>query len=379
MKIVYCIPSLYISGGMERVLTIKANYFADVLGYDITIVLTDGTGKPPYYDLSPKIEVVQLDVDFEQLWSLPLVKKVWVYLKKQREYKIKLTDFLTKLRPDITVSMLRREINFINSIPDGSVKIGEIHINRQNFRDLDGQDCNFIKKAIANWWMKQLVRNLKRLKLFVCLTEEDKAKWTELSNVIVMPNPLSFSPSSYSDCSAKCVIAVGRYVPQKGFDMLIKAWGLLAQNHTDWSLYVYGEGERDYYQKIVKDCHVENSCHLEGPDSEIEKRYEESSIFVLSSRFEGFGVVIVEAMSCGIPPVSFACPCGPCDIITDGKDGLLVKNGNIEQLAKKISFLMDHEEKRKQMGYNAIQQVQRYKIEYLGKQWKNIFENLVKK
>jgi len=379
MKIVYCIPSLYISGGMERVLTIKANYFADVLGYDITIVLTDGASKPPYYDLSPKIKVVQLNVDFEQLWSLPLVKKAWVYLKKQREYKIKLTSFLTKLRPDITVSMLRREINFINSIPDGSVKIGEIHINRQNFRDLDGQDRNFIKKSIANWWMKQLVRNLKRLKLFVCLTEEDKAKWTELNNVIVMSNPLSFSPSSYSDCSAKRVIAVGRYVPQKGFDMLIKAWELLAQNHTDWSLYIYGEGERDYYQKIVEDCHVENSCHLEGPDSKIEKRYQESSIFVLSSRFEGFGVVIVEAMSCGVPAVSFTCPCGPRDIITDGEDGLLVENGNIEQLAEKISFLMDYEEDRKRMGCNAKQQVTRYKIEYLGKQWENIFENLVRK
>lgn len=376
-KIAYCIPSLYIPGGMERVLTIKANYFAEVLGYDITIILTDGGSKPPYYELSPKVQVIQLGVDFEELWSLPLIKKALVYLKKQREYKAKLTQCLMNLKPDITVSMLRREINFINKIPDGSIKIGEIHINRDNFRDLEGRDTSRIKKYISDIWMKQLVKKLKKLKLFICLTHEDKAKWNELANVIVMPNPLAFNSDKLSDCSSKKFIAVGRYVPQKGFDLLIKAWSIVSTKHPDWELEIYGDGDRTPYTNLMKNYGIEKTCILNGPDSNIKDRYSESSVFVLSSRFEGFGMVIVEAMTCGVPAVSFACPCGPRDIIKNGEDGLLVENGNIEELAEKIIYLIEHETERKEMGNKACQNMERFRIENLGTQWKDIFENLM--
>lgn len=378
MKIAYCIPSLYISGGMERVLTIKANYFADELGYDVTIIMTDGGMKPPYYELSPKVHLIQLNIDFEVLWTLPLFKKALVYLEKQRLYRRKLTECLLRLKPDITVSMLRREINFICDIHDGSIKIGEIHINRDNFRDFDGRDKNPIKKLASEIWMKQLIRQLKRLRLFVCLTEEDKAKWTELDNVIVMPNPLSFNTKNYSNCEEKRVIAVGRYVHEKGFDMLIKAWSLIVVKHPDWNLYVYGKGGRTLYQNIVEQLHVERSCHLNGEEKQIEKQYVESSIYMLSSRFEGFGLVLLEAMSCGIPPVAFSCPYGPKAIIKDGVDGYLVENGNIKQLADKVNYLIEHNDIRKMMGRNAGETAKKYNINCVGGKWNEIFENLLK-
>ena len=115
IKIVYCLPSLYIPGGMERVLTIKANYFAEKLGYDIYIILTDGKGLEPFYALSPKVHLIHLDINFNELWNKPLYKKLFIYACKQRLYKKRLTKCLFEIRPDITVSMLRREINFINS------------------------------------------------------------------------------------------------------------------------------------------------------------------------------------------------------------------------------------------------------------------------
>ncbi len=379
MKIAYCIPSLYIPGGMERVLTIKANYFADVLGLDVTIIMTDGGLKPPYYDLSPKVNLIQLHVNFEQLWTLPLYKKAFMYLRKQRIYKKKLTECLMQIKPDITVSMLRREINFICDIADGSLKIGEIHINRDNFRDLDGRDHNLIKKTLSDLWMRQLVRQLKRLDLFVCLTNEDKAKWSELQNVTVVPNPLSFTSKAYSTCNEKKVIAVGRYVPQKGFDLLIKAWSIVAKKHEDWSLSIYGKGDRTLYSNLAKEYHVEDSCYLNGPESNIASKYIESSIFVLSSRFEGFGVVLLEAMACGVPAVSFACPCGPRDIIDDGVNGLLVKTGDIEQLSQKINYLIESGDARKAMGINAIKSVEKYSIDQIAQQWKTIFEKVLKK
>ena len=112
IKIVYCLPSLYIPGGMERVLTIKANYFAEKLGYDIYIILTDGKGLEPFYALSPKVHLIHLDINFNELWNKPLYKKLFIYACKQRLYKKRLTKCLFEIRPDITVSMLRREINF---------------------------------------------------------------------------------------------------------------------------------------------------------------------------------------------------------------------------------------------------------------------------
>ena len=161
-KIVYCTPSLYIPGGVERVLTTKANYLAEVAGYDVTIVLTDGKGKEPYYPLSSKIHIVQLDINFEELWHLAFLKKAIVYLKKQRIFKKKLTQTLMELRPDITISLLRREINFITSIKDGSKKVGEIHVNKNNYRNFENTDSNIFKHIFSKWWLNNFINKIKK-------------------------------------------------------------------------------------------------------------------------------------------------------------------------------------------------------------------------
>lgn len=377
LKIAYCLPSLYIPGGMERVLTIKANYFADVLGYDITLILTDGKDKEPFYQLSPRIKVIQLDVDFEALWHQPLHKKALIFLQKQRIYKRRLTETLIRLRPDITISMLRREINFINSIADGSIKIGELHVNKSNYRTLGEKGQNPIKRLLSSFWMHQLNRSLKKLSRFVILTHEDRENWKYLPNTAVIPNPLPFFPEEQSDCDNKEVIAVGRYVYQKGFDLLIEAWRIVAEQHPDWQLRIYGSGDRSEFIRL-KEKYGLTSFHLEGETPEITKYYCKSSIFVLSSRYEGFGMVITEAMACGVPPVSFACPCGPRDIIRDKEDGLLAENGNIRQLAEKISYLIEHDDVRKKMGRQARANVERFHMEAIADQWKALFESAIK-
>lgn len=380
IKIAYCLPSLYIAGGMERVLTIKANYFADVLGYDIYIILTDGKDKQPYYFLSPKIHIINLDINFDELWNKSFTRKIVIYLKKQHIYKKKLKECLFNIKPDITISMLRREINFINSIKDGSIKIGEIHVNKDNFRDFREEKRNkSIKKIISQIWTYQLIRELKKLDNFITLSYEDKAKWVELSNVEVISNPLPFFPSKVSDCNNNEVIAVGRYVYQKGFDLLIEAWKIISDKYPDWKLNIYGGGDRKEYIEQINKLNIEQSCFLNIATNNIMNKYCESSIFVLSSRYEGFGMVITEAMACGLPAVSFACPCGPKDIIKDSIDGLLVENGNIQDLADKICYLIEHENIRKEMGKLARTNIERFKIENIAIQWKTLFESLINK
>ncbi len=365
---------------MERVLTLKANYFAEHFGYDIHIILTDGKDKQPYYPPHPSITIHQLDINYDELYGYPLLKRFFKYYNKQRLFKKKLNECLCTICPDITISLLRRDINFVNKMKDGSTKIGEIHFNKSNYRDFKNNRLpSFIQKIGKIYWRRQLIRQLRQLKRFVVLSHEDAVEWTELNNVTVIYNPLPFFPKRLSDVSQKQVIAVGRYVPQKGFDRLIPAWSIVNKRHPDWTLRIYGDGMRQRLQQQIDELNVTSSCILEHTVEDIVEKYCESSIFVLSSRYEGFGMVIIEAMACGVPPVSFACPCGPRDIITDDKNGLLVDNGDIEGLAEKICYLIENEDIRQKMGQQAHTDVQRFKIEHIALQWKELFDSLPEK
>ena len=378
-KIAYCIPSLYYPGGMERVLTMKVNYFAKKFDYDIHIILTDGKDKKPYYELLPLITVHQLDINYDELYDQPLHKRLFGYIGKQRTFKKQLNRCLCRIRPDITISLLRRDINFINKMKDGSPKLGEIHLNKSNYREINDHLPALIRAFIQKYWMKQFIYHIRKLERFIVLSHEDAAKWTELDSVSVIHNPLSFFPDYQSDCTQKQVIAVGRYMPQKGFDLLVPAWSIVNERHPDWILRIYGDGKRDELQQLVNSFGISSTCILEHSISNIVEKYCDSSIFVLSSRYEGFGVVITEAMACGVPPVSLMCPCGPRDIIDDGKDGLLVENGNVKELAEKICYLIENEKVRQEMGRQARIDSERFKIEHIACQWKDLFESVLQK
>lgn len=377
-KIVYCVPALYMAGGVERVLTLKANYFANCYGYKITFILTEGAGHPFFYPLSKDIQVINLGINFEELWSCSFFIKIFVYLKKQRRFKKKLTDELMRIRPDITISMLRREINFITKIKDGSKKIGELHVNRANYRNFEPNDTNLIKSMFARFWIRDLVRHLRKLDKFVILTQEDKSQWNELGNIVVIPDPLSFHTDVISSLTSKRVIAVGRYVYQKGFDLLLQAWAIVEKQNHDWELAIYGQGERAPYEQLIDTLKINrNRCHLYGPTDCIKHEYFNSSVLAFSSRFEGFGMVLVEAMSCGLPVVSFDCPCGPKDIISNGVDGYLVPNGDVKCFANQLLNLMQHPENIKRLSKDAIKKAQLYSLDVVALQWKKLFESII--
>lgn len=376
-KIVYCTPALYMAGGVERVLTLKANYFADYLGYNITIILTEGKGKPLFYSLSDKVKVINLDINFEELWTCSFLKKIFVYLKKQRQFKKALTAELLLIRPDITISLLRREINFITSIKDGSKKVGELHINRANYRNFDKDSSNIFKSLFSKLWMHNLVGKLKCLDRLVVLTDYDKDAWAELDNVVTIPNPLSFNPYVISSQTEKRVIVVGRYSHEKGYDYLLSAWAKVQTACPDWQLVVFGDGDRTMYDQIVLQLGIDRErCILNGRTSDVQSEYAHSSLAVCSSRFEGFGLAIVEAMACGLPVVSFDCPWGPRSIISNGEDGILVENGNVEELAQALISLMAQSERRKKMAENAVRNVQRYNMEQIAHKWRALFDSI---
>lgn len=379
IKIAYCIPSLDHSGGMERVLTTKANYLADKLNYDVNIIITDDKGARPFFPLSDKINVIQLDINIDNLWQYPIWKRLFLYQKKISEYKRRLNICLQCIKPDITISLLRREINFLCNLKDGSAKVGEIHFGRYKYREANfGFLPGFANKCITSMWMAQLDMKVKQLDRFVVLTHEDASYWKGHTNLIVIPNPITINGGYHSDCTQKNVIAVGRYTYQKGYDKLIDAWRLVHQQHHNWRLSIYGGGKRDTYQEQINTLGVQHTISCNGPVSNITVKYQDSSIFVLSSRFEGLPLVLMEAMSIGLPSVAFACPCGPRDIIHDGEDGILCENGNTQQLAEGICRLIENEDLRKEMGRKAATNIQRFSLDNIMQQWDHLFKEIIK-
>ena len=395
-KIVFCTPALYSTGGVERVVSYKASFFAEQLGYDVTIIVTEGKGRDCYFPLSDKVKVINFELGFEELWKASFVKKVYLYLSKQRQYKRMLKTELIRIRPDITISMLRREINFLTDIPDGSKKIGELHVNRANYRNFEANESNILKRLFAKFWMRSLVGKLRRLDQLVVLTEKSKASWPELSNVTVIPDPITilrekgtvnsekFAAAGKREVGVNRVVTIGRYAYQKGYDLLLQAWAELSrirelENGEEWTLDIYGQGDQTDYRQLMAELGIDsNRCHLNGPVEDVVKAYQESSIFVLSSRFEGFGMVLIEAMACGLPVVSFDCPAGPDEIITDGVDGLLVPSGDVYALAEKLMLLMSDENLRRRLGQQARQTAQRYEMTTIADQWTALFEKVIK-
>jgi glycosyltransferase involved in cell wall biosynthesis len=376
-KIVYLVGGLLYPNGMCRVLSQKVNWLAEHTDYEVYMILTEKAGAPWYYHMSPRVKWVNFDINFDELDTMPLFRKLWHYWHKQRRYRSMFTNYLMEVRPDITVCTVRREINFINDIRDGSHKVGEIHFNRENYRQFNKPWLpGWVNEWVTNRWKHALEREIRRLDQFVVLTEEDSRDWRGMRNMSVIPNPLAYLPDQYSDCSSKTVIAAGRYTEQKGFDLLIRAWQYVAEKHPDWRLNIYGGGDNEFYQRMANDLGLNGLVCCNRAVDDIYKCYRESSFFVLSSRYEGFGLVLAEAMSAGLPVVSFACPCGPRDIVTDGVDGLLVERGNIQALSEAICWMIDHDAERRQFGKRAVLSARRYEEERIMRRWVDLFDSL---
>lgn len=380
LKIVYITPAIYSAGGVERVITLKASYFAEQYGYDVTIIVTEGKGRDSFFPLSDKVKVVNLAINFEKLWTCSFIQKVFVYLKKQHLYKQLLSRELQCIRPDITISTLRREINFINDIADGSKKIGELHVNRSNYRNYTSRDGSFIKHFFARFWMNNLIGHLKQLDRMVVLTETAKGDWPELSNVTMIPDPLPFKVETVSPLSDKRVINIGRYAYEKGNDLLLRIWAKVQDKCNDWVLDIYGVGDPIPYRHLFRELGIDDRrCHLYDSLIDVQNAYLNSSLFALASRFEGFSLVAIEAMACGVPVVSFDCEDGPRNIITDGKNGYLIPPFDIDAYAERLLTLMQNEDLRRRMGSEARQASCQYQVEDIALRWKILFEELTNK
>lgn len=379
MKIIYCTHSTYNPGGMERVLLNKVTYLSQLPGWEVAVVTTDQNQRPPFYPFPEKVRMTDLGINYSEDNEKGAWKKITGYLRKRKEHKRKLTALLLKEKPDIVVSLYPSESSFIPDIKDGSKKVLELHY------------CKFFRlqygrRGLLGWIDKLRTRQdeqiVRRFDKFVVLTNEDRGYWGNLPNIEVIPNAAMHVSDAYSDVMNKRVIAVGRLDYQKGFDRLIQAWQLVQHTgkFTDWKLDIFGQGEwQEMLQQMIDKAGLQDSLQIHQPTKQIGEEYVKSDMLVMSSNYEGFPMVMIEAMACGLPVVSFDYKCGPKDIIQTGINGLLVPNGDIQALADAMMKVMEDEAYRKMLSLNARKVVDTYSEQAVMSQWIRLFTSITAK
>ena len=380
MNIVYCTDSVCFPGGIQRATIAKANALAEVRGNRVWIVVTDNQRPNPVLPISESVSLIDLGIEYyADDW-----KSKWNVLKglyfKRRKHKRALRKFLNSIVPDILISTGTAEKYFLPHlrIKSSPICIREIHFSKD------------YRQRAANGWFDKLLAAVGdfadyRLNIWcydrvVLLTEEDKSThWRPSDKLLVIPNPTPTKSISPSSLKNKMAIAVGRLVNQKNYESLIRAWAIVYQHHRDWRLEIWGDGAlRKCLEELIYRLNLEAAVSLKGYTDDIQSKYTSASFLVCSSLFEGLPLMMIEAMSAGLPIVSYDCPCGPKDLIQDGKNGFLVPIGDEALLAERICLLIEDEYLRQNMGAAALERAKDFSLEKVLPMWTSLFKELMK-
>ncbi len=379
MKIVYCILDCSQAGGTERTLSVQANYFAES-GHEVHIVTTEQPANDvPAYAFSPKIRFHNLAIHYRDVDGSLSPSKLLGRVRRGRLHRARLTRLLMELRADVVVTMFGHEMSFLYKIKDGSKKVAEFHFSRDS-RDIEcrSRGYSWAKRQFSLFKERRKRRFVRHYDAFVVLTHEDAAKWGALPNLHVIPNARTFTADVPAPLDGNEVIAVGRYTYQKGFDLLLQAWAAVCREASGWTLRIVGDGElRGELQEMVARLGLGDSVSLARQSSDVQSLYRGASIYAMSSRYEGLPMVLLEAQAAGLPVVSFACQCGPSDVITDGRDGFLVPPGDTDALAGRLLVLMRDPALRRRMGAAAYASSARFTVEEVMGRWERLFHSLL--
>ncbi len=371
MKILYIVDAMANWGGTEHILVDKMNYLADIYGYDVYMVTCEQGAHPILFPLSNKVHFQDLDIRFYHQFRYKLLKRLIIRYKLKRLYRKRLKSFISQIKPDIIICVSIFLWESVLRVRGNIPVIIESHFSCKWYQ----YEVHKLKDILRE---KYFTHQASKAQHVVALTNGDANDWKEFNpHVSVIPNIVHLNEEGvYSDCKSKSVIFVGRFAKQKDIGALIKIWTIVNKKYPDWKLNIYG-GHGNQYDELH--TILENpslNIFVHEPTVEILKEYINSSILLLTSLYEPFGLVLPEAMSCGLPVVAFDCPFGPADIITDSVDGFLIPNRNIDEFADKVCLLMSDEQLRKKMGKAGIKSSQRYQGSLIMPKWDNLFKML---
>ena len=378
MKLLIIHRSFALVGGAERVIIDKANYLSQE-GHQLMLVSYEQGQHPLPYELDANVQYEDLDCRFFALSKYSVFERMYHFFRLKRKFKRELHNVINIFNPDVVVLASDWQ-KLINSVVDaaGTIPvIAEFHNAYDYIMRKVGVSENSIKKYTSRWYSMRTLKGLRRCAKMVVLTESDARCWRQhFDNVCVIPNPVTIYPDVVDDIPKDNgrIIFVGRFNYEKRIDRLVMAFSMIADRYPMWHVDIFGEGnEKQNLLRLIKKMNLENRVIIHEPTREIYDEYKRSEMLVLCSEHEARPLVLVEAMSCGIPCVSLDCPYGPREIITDGVTGLLALDGDIEDLARKIEWMIVHEDERKKMGRNAREDAAKYKMSVIMQDWEQLY------
>ena len=355
MKVFIILTNITNRAGTERAVVNLCNILGKIQNFSVSIVSTDSKSGISAYMLNGNVDVYHLAGGSGN----PNV------YKKLSGYK-KLFDFLKRAECDYGEECL-----FIGTDVSFNILLGF-------FKKAKVVGCEHMNYGSASF-VHKFLRKLcyPKLDKVVLLTEKDKSQYSFLKNATVIPNCISFEPEKIKSYAEKKVIAIGRYTEQKGFDLLLDSVNLLKEKIDGWSFELIGDGEqKGLLEEKIKQYGLEKIVKLLPPTSNIQSVYHSASVYVMSSRWEGLPMVLIEAQSCGLPIVSFDCPEGPALVVHDGEDGYLLPANDIQALSEKLLDLMNDETKRTRFGEQAFENAKRFSVEAISEKWKELLGEL---
>lgn len=384
-KICFLTSSISSVGGVQRVIAILANYLCE--DYEVDIVVTTDEPFQNIYNLDKRVSCKYLSMN----GAVSNIHKVLRKLNQKTrglDHKLFMKLAANSYYP---VSVQEKMINFINK-NNYDVVIGSesyfilllgIIKNKISAKTVGWQhstfDSYFLQRGRHFGSVKQLTKKyLPFIDKYIVLTTEDKKLLDQyLSlNTVIIHNPLSFKSSKKTNLKNKRIVFIGRLVPMKGIEDLIESFSKLSYHYPEWTVSIYGDGpHRKVLEKLITNKGLIERVFLEGQTSEVSQVLIKSDLLVLPSRWEGFGMVILEALECGVPVIAYKSS-GPCEIIENEKNGLLIENSNIDELTLKLESLMADEKQLEDLSMYGIQSVKRYYPQSIISEWKKILEGV---
>lgn len=376
MKLLYFTIQINMFGGLGRIVVDKINWLVNH-GYDVYLCNIERCEVKPAYPIDSRVKLIRGDISTVPGNALTRLKGVLGAINNVRKV-------IREVQPDVIVNAHCPLVTWIlpfvfRRIP----KVIECHQSRQGLEVLDRWAMNGFSRWLHRWSIRWIYSCYDK---FVVLTNGDKASW-RTRNCMVIPNFSNYSESSSHGVEEnvkreKQIIAIARLVPQKRIDLLIKVWEILHKDFPDWRVKVLGGGEygspyEQNLRKMVAEGDMENSFLMSGAVPDVTEELTKSSIMCLTSEYEGFGIVLIEAMLNGIPVMAFHYV-GVDDIIENGVDGYVVPFGDVDAYAERLRLMIESEEDRMRLSENARKSVHKFDKDKVMQLWTSLFTSFVK-
>lgn len=359
LRLIYITTNLDNSGGVSKLLSVKLNYLVQTYNYDIHVINTNSSSSSFFYHFDDRINIYSLKQNkFNSLNFLTYKNKLKRALKNIDE-------------PDIIINC---DNGLKGALLPFLINIKE-HLIFESHNSKNTTGATILAKSKIKLQNFLFSLSLKKYK-WVIVYKHAKYDWKS-KNIKVISNPLGFKqPEAGSSLRNKVVIAVGRISYQKGYENLLKIWKIVVDKHPDWILNIYGEGNINNLKKLALELDITNKVQYFEPVTNIKNVYLNASMLLNTSRYEPFGIALIEAMACGLPVIAFNNTLGPKSYIVNNENGFLINQGDLLDYANKIMILINDKKEIKRISNNAKDSVAHFDLDIIMKQWHKLFQSI---